>query len=90
MKLRREGKQMQRELGRDDAEGRSSDNARSEHVAPSSSKDYVKRPAASEEEEEAKKSRVADPAGQKRKPEPEAATTTSQSKAKAKSADPVG
>ena len=39
------------ELGRDDAEGRSSDNAKSEHVEPSSSKDHVKRPAASEEEE---------------------------------------
>ena len=75
------------ELGRDEAEsanvdGRSSDNARSEHVEPSSSKDHVKRPAASEEGEEAKKRRAADPAGQKRKQdsEIEAATTPSPSK----------
>ena len=59
------------ELGRDDAESRSSDNAKPERVEPSSSKDHVKRPetlrerpAASEEEEEerTKKSRNADPA----------------------------
>ena len=84
------------ELRRDDVEGRSSDNAKShEVVEPSSSKDHVKRPeplrerpAESEEEDErAKKSRIADPTGQQRK---EAATTPSHSRAKAKSADPEG
>ena len=83
------------ELGRDDAESRSSDNAKTEQVKPSSSKDHVKRPetlrerpAESEEEDErTKKSRIAGATGQKRK---EAATTPSHSRAKAKSADTVG
>ena len=73
------------ELGRDDAESRSSDNAK-EKVEPSSSKDNVKgpealreRPAESEEEgdERTKKSRIADSIGQQRK---EAATTPSHSR----------
>ena len=78
------------ELGRDDAECRSSDKAKPERVEPSSSKDHVKRPAASEEEEEeerTKKSRNADPAGQKRT-DPEAATAPSPSKSKA--TEPTG
>ena len=66
-------------------------NTSSQAQAKTASRDQTlrERPAASEEEERTKKSRNADPAGQKRK-DPEAATTPSHSRAKAKSADPVG
>ena len=74
----------------EEEDGRGSDNAKSqEDVAPSSSKDYIRRerPVESEEEDEnTKKSRIADSIGQKRK---EAATTPIHIRAKAKVADPV-
>jgi len=65
-----------------------------ECVAPSSSRDHVRRdrPVESEEEDEEeskKKSRIADSTGQKRK-EAATETTTTHTRAKAKAADPVG
>ena len=62
-----------------------------EYVAPSSSKDHIRRDRPvepeEEEEEERKKGRIADSTGQKRK---ESVTETSHTRAKAKAADPVG